>query len=285
MLDIRAWKVLSLQYAEWYKIITLTLSGTQNELYAGTFCTTDIHPGLHEYYISGYVDGYLHGKFGKGARMATAIAFDFVPPIDISRQAIRSLPLKECVSRGIIHIDSMIAKIMKKYELNYAIVTGSVISGPSVEMILALENHKDLVKNSKVLDLFAGGGSLGIVCLALGARRVVAIEQGLRRPKTRIHYMRRIQFVRGDVFEISFKNMQFDLVLVDPYYSMTNRVLLKLLPKIIHIARYGIINLGRLYRPGSLEWVVNKFREIVPNGQLLVIGTAAIGIWKRDYAN
>lgn len=84
------------------------------------------------------------------------------------------------------------------------------------------------VRGAKVLDLFAGTGSLGLEALSRGAIRATFVEQdpravrALRTNIARSGLLDRTQVVRGDVLRalptLAQRGETFDLVLVDPPY-------------------------------------------------------------------
>jgi 16S rRNA (guanine966-N2)-methyltransferase len=80
------------------------------------------------------------------------------------------------------------------------------------------------VEGAKVLDLFAGGGSLGIEALSRGATSCTFVEQSGRvlsflRENTR--GLACAEVVRGDVRRVlpRLAGREFDLVLLDPPYG------------------------------------------------------------------
>jgi len=90
----------------------------------------------------------------------------------------------------------------------------------------------DRVAGAKVLDLFAGSGSLGIEALSRGADRAAFLEKNgaciaaIRRNLMRALLASRARIIRGDVWRslrrIRALKARFDLVFCDPPYAMTD---------------------------------------------------------------
>ncbi|MEO0079128.1 MAG: 16S rRNA (guanine(966)-N(2))-methyltransferase RsmD [candidate division WOR-3 bacterium] len=79
------------------------------------------------------------------------------------------------------------------------------------------------VTGARVLDLFAGGGSLGIEALSRGARSAVFVEKSagaVRFLRENARGLAGARVVRGDVLRVlrRLKGEQFDLILADPPY-------------------------------------------------------------------
>lgn len=98
---------------------------------------------------------------------------------------------------------------------------------------------KDLVKESmfnsigpsiverKVLDLFAGSGSLGIESLSRGAKTCVFIDSNIKAISTirenvvKLDLMNLSGIVQGEYFKyLNSTSSKFDVILLDPPYSM-----------------------------------------------------------------
>lgn len=81
-----------------------------------------------------------------------------------------------------------------------------------------------LIQGAAVLDLYAGGGSLGIEALSRGARSCLFVEQSqqgfgcLRRNTTGLEGA---ELIRGDVRRVlpRLRGRRFDLILMDPPYG------------------------------------------------------------------
>ena len=84
---------------------------------------------------------------------------------------------------------------------------------------------RDLVKGSKVLDLFAGTGSVGIELFKLGAKKVVMIEQNNKqcseiRERIKSFNDNSFEIKKGNVFSLLPKlNSEFDIIFADPPYE------------------------------------------------------------------
>jgi 16S rRNA (guanine966-N2)-methyltransferase len=90
------------------------------------------------------------------------------------------------------------------------------------------------VSGLRVLDIFAGSGGLGIESLSRGAAQVVFIEKNphvfkiLRENVVACGFLGKAQFVCDDYMralrELTSRGMKFDLVFIDPPYSMYDTI-------------------------------------------------------------
>lgn len=96
----------------------------------------------------------------------------------------------------------------------------------------------DRVRGTRVLDLFAGTGSLGLEALSRGASSAVFVDRAtvplLRENAGHTHLLERARFLAQDVFSalsrLAAEGETFDLVFCDPPYEagLWQRVLLAL---------------------------------------------------------
>lgn len=85
----------------------------------------------------------------------------------------------------------------------------------------------DITGDSRVLDVFAGTGALGLEALSRGAREAVFIEQDpqafavLRRNIAKCRCEDRAHVLKGDALSLlaTLQGQQFDLILLDPPYQ------------------------------------------------------------------
>jgi 16S rRNA (guanine966-N2)-methyltransferase len=85
----------------------------------------------------------------------------------------------------------------------------------------------DFCDNARVLDLFAGTGSLGFEALSRGAREVVFVEQNrksidiIRRNHEKLRVSESLQIVNKDVLSFlrSYSGEPFDLIFIDPPFT------------------------------------------------------------------
>ncbi len=96
------------------------------------------------------------------------------------------------------------------------------------ESAFGILDHRDAISNRRVLDLFAGTGSLGLEALSRGAECLVAVEKArdvariLRENVANCGYQDRVdvqvESVCSALERMSGRTPAFDLVLVDPPY-------------------------------------------------------------------
>ena len=101
------------------------------------------------------------------------------------------------------------------------------------ESIFNLIDHSNKfkieIKNSLVLDLFAGSGSFGLECISRGAKKVVFIENYskilniLKRNINSINATKNTNIIEKNCFDYLLKNNQFqkkfNLIFLDPPYK------------------------------------------------------------------
>ena len=88
------------------------------------------------------------------------------------------------------------------------------------------------IKNSNVLDLYAGTGSFGLECLSRDSKSVCFVEkekeaiQILKKNIDKLNVNQFIKILSGDVLELIKKesnyNLKFDLIFCDPPFKNTN---------------------------------------------------------------
>ena len=100
------------------------------------------------------------------------------------------------------------------------------------ENIFNILNHSKFVnieiKNSKVLDLYAGIGSFGIECISRGSAKVIFVENNINTLKILENNLKKIDsekrsvVISNDIFDyLNLKNLtnlrdKFDLIFLDP---------------------------------------------------------------------
>ena len=86
----------------------------------------------------------------------------------------------------------------------------------------------DYIENAKVLDLFSGSGALGFESLSRGAKAVVMVELNIDNSKNLSNIVSslktdRVTVINNDaVSYLKTCNECFDIVFIDPPYSMDN---------------------------------------------------------------
>lgn len=88
------------------------------------------------------------------------------------------------------------------------------------------------LSDTKVLDLFAGSGALGLEAISRGARSAVLCDHGrepiqvMTRNVQKLHFTDKVTVERGDwhscLVRLSQRGERFDLIFLDPPYRMTN---------------------------------------------------------------
>ena len=100
------------------------------------------------------------------------------------------------------------------------------------ESIFNLIEHSNkfniVIKNSKILDLFAGSGSFGLECISRGAKKVIFLENYtkilsiLKKNIFSIHAENNCEIIKKDCFDFFLNSKlenKFDLIFLDPPYK------------------------------------------------------------------
>ena len=94
------------------------------------------------------------------------------------------------------------------------------------ESLFSMLSHRGVLNGSRVLDLFAGTGALGLEALSRGASEVCFVENGRVAQKLiaqnveRLHVEHNTRTVRKDATDLgAWANTKFDFVFLDPPYG------------------------------------------------------------------
>ena len=127
------------------------------------------------------------------------------------------------------------------------------------------------IKDSNVLDLFAGSGSFGLECLSRGSKKVVFIEiyfQAIKTLKTNIYNLnidKKCEVIEKDFLKepenFKYLNEKFNIIFLDPPYKEKNiNKLIEALIKSKILDQNGIIIIHR-HKKDDVE-ISNKLRVI-----------------------
>lgn len=101
------------------------------------------------------------------------------------------------------------------------------------------------IPGSRVLDLFAGSGQLGIEALSRGAKQAVFVDQSanslsvVRENLKACHFTDRVELHQktAEQFISMAQPQSFDMIFLDPPYRM--QILEKVIPELVHLLRPG----------------------------------------------
>lgn len=130
------------------------------------------------------------------------------------------------------------------------------------EALFSRLDHLDVLRDARVLDLFAGSGALGLEAASRGARDVVLVEAAreaadvcrynvatLGLPGVRVAAERVMSFLERPV------GSQADLVLVDPPYELTEHELAEVLRALVkHLDDQAVVVVERSTRSPEPTW-------------------------------
>ena len=130
------------------------------------------------------------------------------------------------------------------------------------ESVFSILESRGAIQDARVLDLFAGTGSLGLEAASRGAASVTLVERDPAAAKVCEENLMQVvdglfksgfdcdvRLVRSDAKSYLKKNKQVDLVFVDPPYELAHNEILNLLQN-LNLSDTGIVVLER---PGKEE--------------------------------
>lgn len=125
----------------------------------------------------------------------------------------------------------------------------------------------EVIADARVLDLFAGSGSLGVESASRGAKLVDLIESGDKAAevsrsnadlvnKTLKHQTVRVHHLKVETYlGRAGAEDQWDLVLMDPPYPVENEALTTILETLVpHLAEGAVVVLERSSRSQEPDW-------------------------------
>jgi 16S rRNA (guanine966-N2)-methyltransferase len=129
------------------------------------------------------------------------------------------------------------------------------------EALFSALDAADLIRGSRVLDLYAGTGALGLEALSRGAKHVGLVENNAKAAKVIRHNARMVAHAGGKEagsFEVrqesvgsflSQSRVMWNLALIDPPYSVTNEELELVLATLCRqMTRDGVVVVERSAR-------------------------------------
>lgn len=152
-------------------------------------------------------------------------------------------------------------------------------------MFASLDHLLGGFNGSRVLDLFAGSGALGLEAASRGASSVVLVESDRRsaeviRANTETVGLAGVRVVRAPVIaHLTGPAEPYDLVLADPPYAMTQSEVEAFLVLLTHgwLAPMAVVVVERATRGGAFTWPPGlvALREKAYGGTTLWYGQAA----------
>lgn len=220
--------------------------------------------GFYPNYFIGYLEGYLSQKFGSQLLDRYDFAFEIKEENNSSIETRKYLPLNFAIRHEIISSSSKLVSKMRQHELSYLLISGSAISGPSLDMICAIEELFRNYRINSVLDVFSGTGSLAKVSIINGAEKVICldvypgiIEKNLGKYASKCA----ISSIK-DAFKYKI-NDDFDLVILDPFYDNSFEVAKIIVPHLAENAKIIVFNIANKEEEYWINKVLNEFEKYV----------------------
>jgi len=262
----------SLGFDRWYNLIKVQIETNNRPLFLGQFLNipTGSLRGLFSFYYSGLVDGFLRAKYGEAITNLYALALDvYETGNDQPLRMTRYIQLEDAIHQGIITAQSRLATKMKEHNLDFLLLVGASISGPSLDMIDFVTELVSRQKFCSVLDLFSGTGSYAKICLQKGCEYVVAVDTYPDVIEKNIGPQSRcLEIKQADAFNF-LPDRKFDLAIIDPFYDDALIAAKNIIPKLINKVSLIMLDVGRTYDTFWVSKVSRVFQEIVTQTKVL----------------
>lgn len=239
--------------------------------------------GYFEPYVQGYVRRLLEDEGialpGYGSEVVLQMA-----PASLSGSMVGRLPLgrlvrlADAVTSGALTRGSELHDWMLRFRLDYLLMSGRTISGPSPAMFMALESLGSELEGRTVIDLFAGSQGHALAARHLGAGQVICIDRvppigedgHIVNPA---HGVPGVVRVCADALAPPLRIGPDDVVIIDPYYEDFPRFCGPLLHRAAE-AKLVVVNTGDHHRRieaelGSIR--SNERRAVERFGETVVI--------------
>jgi len=185
------------------------------------------------------------------------------------------------VANSIIDRTSPVLADLRAARCDTLVVDELSLSGPTSDMMRVVESEISGLRLLRVCDVFAGTGALGMRCLAMGAAHCTFIDQfsDAIRLNTRNLSASRYSIHVGDAFAFT-SNKRWDLVIMDPYFDLSERVAIELFPRFATSASMIIFDIS--FRADKY-WILRvKSALQLTGGHLRFVekGESVIAIWK-----
>ncbi len=133
------------------------------------------------------------------------------------------------------------------------------------EALFSRLGHEGLLDATRVLDLYAGSGALGLEALSRGARSAVWVEQGQAAARAIRHNLAATRLGTGEVVADKVERYlarpgagePFDLVLADPPYPLGEDELAAVLHQLVHghwLSAQAVVVVERSERSPEPTW-------------------------------
>ena len=248
---------------EEYEIIQIKILTNNRPLLLGQFQTFPVNGlrGFHSNYFLGSSVGYLRGKYNMNFFKKYDICLDVHQTENHKENLYRYITVSEAKDRNMLTHDSHLGKAMEKYGLQFILLAGDYISGPSIDMMRVLEKVQKEKKISNILDLFSGTGSLSKVALQNGANHTVCVENNpeVLEPSLK-QYKKKYEILNQDVFNFC-PNKFYSLVILDPFYYQSLKVAKALLPKLTEYGKTFILNIVEAEKEYWSKKVSNELKK------------------------
>lgn len=143
---------------------------------------------------------------------------------------------------------------MLNTSINSGVFKGRILGLPPQELTRAVSQkvrmaifNKLEVSGKTVLDLFAGGGTLGFEALSMGADNVTFVDQAYQAVKMidansrSLDVRSRVRIVKSDAGRFLSKN-KFDIVFMDPPYAKFDVALVKRVSNLLQLGGILVVS-------------------------------------------
>lgn len=174
--------------------------------------------GFHNNWIEGHLTGFINEKFKVATKYFVHI--DVFPYEDLN-YTYKYVPLERAIANGILPKKSPFVKMMEKYNVKYVLLAGSIVSGPSLDSMLVVEDTLRKNKIKTVLDLFCGTGSLTKIALSNGAKKATCVDVTTEIARANLNEFRdRVNIIEKNMFNYKPQDGEnYDLIIADPFFD------------------------------------------------------------------
>jgi hypothetical protein len=209
--------------------------------------------GYHPHYVVGYLHGFLEGRGGSYIGSRCQIVLDVLETEGSKSEVYRYITRDQAMREGKLSGTSALSRALEKYAIEYVLMAGSVLSGPSYGLIRAIELVTRNHRIESMVDMFAGSCSLSKVARVRGVSRVLCVDKNINLAVAGANLgslQTGCEFYLDDAASADI-SQSFDLLVMDPFYEFALDAIIDIVSK--HRNRVGciVINLGS---PGETFW-------------------------------
>lgn len=217
--------------------------------------------GLYTNLITGRAMQFLFSEFGRSEFVTLNVASTTDCSVENSAFT-KLISVETALNEGLISKNSPLHEKLLQYNIEYVQLDGgSFISSPTLDMITAIEDVITEFNITSLFDCCCGIGTVSSVAAAHDVETLTALDldtTGIKKTLPSIPDDTTLTIIEADMYEYNISN-QYDLIVVDPYYSELPNFFTRCMPAYAEAADYMLLNLG--YTTDS-EWCERELDRI-----------------------